>query len=54
MILDAVAYSYVGPVWVIPWASFGSYSALLSLSCIVMYLRVLIVMFTVIHFHWKM
>ena len=53
-ISDAGAYRYVGPVWVIPWAPFGSYSALLSLSYTMMYLGVLIVLFPVIHFHWKM
>ena len=53
-ISNAVAYRSVSHVWVITWAPFGSYSTLLSLSCIVMYLRVLIVLFPVIHFHWKM
>ena len=53
-ISDVVDYRSIGPIWVITWASFESYSALLSLSCTVMYLRVLIVLFPVIHFHWKM
>ena len=42
----AVAYRSIGLVYVITWASFGSYSSLLSLSCIMMYLRVLIVLFS--------
>ena len=49
-ISDVVAYRSISPVWVITWAPFGSYSALLSLSYIVMYLQVLIIMFPVIHF----
>ena len=53
-ISDAATYRSIGSVWVIPWASFGSYFALLSLSYTVMYLWVLIVLFLVIHFHWKM
>ena len=53
-ISNVVAYHSVGPVWVITWAPFGSYSSLLSLSCTVMYLQVLIVLFLVILFHWKM
>ena len=53
-ISDAAAYRFVGPVRVITWAPFRSYFALLSLSSIVMYLQVLIVLFFVIHFHWKM
>ena len=53
-ISDVVAYHFVGPVWVITWALFGSYFALLSLSYTVMYLQVLIILFHVIHFHWKM
>ena len=53
-ISDATTYRSVGPIWVITWASFGSYSVLLLLSCTVIYLQVLIVMFPVIHFHWKM
>ena len=53
-ISDVAAYRSVGPICVITWASFGSYSALLSLSSTVMYLRVLIVLFPVIHFHWNM
>ena len=38
-ICDAAAYCSVGPIWVIPRASFRSYFALLSLSYTVMYLR---------------
>ena len=53
-ISDAAVYRSISPIWVIPWALFGSYSALLSLSYAVMYLQVLIVLFPVIHFHWKM
>ena len=37
-ISDVTTYRFVGPDWVIPWAPFGSYSALLSLSYTVMYL----------------
>ena len=44
-ISDAAAYRSVGPVWVITWAPFGSYSALLSLSCIVMYYGYLLFFF---------
>ena len=40
-ISDAAIYCSVGPVWVITWAAFGSYSALLSLSYTMMYLQVL-------------
>ena len=32
-IFDVAVYHSVGPVWVITWAPFRSYSALLSLSC---------------------
>ena len=53
-ISDAAAYLSVGLVWVITWASFGSCFALLSLSSIMMCLRILIVLFPVIHFNWKM
>ena len=38
-ISDAAAYHSVSPFWVITWAPFGSYFALLSLSCTVMYLQ---------------
>ena len=53
-ISDATAYRSIGLVWVITWAPFGSYSAMLSVFYTMMYLRVLIVLFPVIHFHWKM
>ena len=53
-IFDAATYHSISLVWVITWAPFGSYFVMLSLSYIVMYLRVLIVLFPVIHFHWKM
>ena len=53
-ISNAAAYRSIGLTWVITWAPFGSYSALLSLSYTMMYLRVLIVLFPVIHFYWKM
>ena len=53
-ISDVAAYHSVDPVWVITWAPFGTYSTLLLLSYTMMYLRVRIVLFPVIHFHWKM